>query len=129
MSESSGPAPGLGLTTHRSLSQEKIDHLMSVPVEAPVLMEMNVERTPEPRYSYDIKAASVTSHVGITNPQWRPLHLRTPFILANVIVLLFCAFLVELLYFINHNVHGMVPSHFVLTHDSFVPYLTVLPGM
>lgn len=124
---SSGPAPGLD--SYRSYSTDKIDHLLSVPAPAPTTLQLDRTSAPapeEPRYSYDIKASSV--NVGTANPQWQPLHLRTPFILANVALLLFCALLVEILYFMNVYVHGMVPSNFVKTHANFVPYLTVLPG-
>lgn len=121
---SSGPAPGLGL--HSSLSTDKIDHLLSVPAPAPTAVQLDRAPVPEePRYSYDIKSINV----GTSNPQWRPLHLRTAFILTNVALLFFLAILVELLYFVNLNVKGMVPSDFVKTHAGFVPYLTVLPGM
>lgn len=119
-----GSAPGLG--QHPSLSTDKIDHLLSVPAPTPAAIQLDHASAPEePRYSYDIKSINVAT----SNPQWQPLHLRTAFILTNVALLVFLAVLIELLYFVNLNVQGMVPSHFVKTHSTFVPYLTVLPGM
>lgn len=118
------PAPGLG--NHPSPSTEKIDHLLSVQTETPSILQL--DRPPEPRYSYDVKAASISSRVAASVPQWRPLHLRISFILANVIILFALALIVELLYFFNSNSHGWEPSRWLLTHSGFVPYLSVLPG-
>lgn len=121
---SSSPAPGLG--NHPSLSTEKIDHLLSAQAETPASLEL--DRPPQPRYSYDIKAASISSRVASTIPQWRPLHLRTSFIIANVIILLALALVAELLYFLNSNARGWEPSPWLLSHSGFVPYVAVLPG-
>ena len=120
---SSGPAPGLG--NHPSPSTEKIDHLLSIQTEPPASIQL--DRPPEPRYSYDLKAASISSRAPNT-PQWRPLHLRLSFILGNVIVLLALALLVELLYFLNSDARGWEPSPWLLDHSGFVPYFAVLPG-
>ena len=121
---SSEPAPGLG--NHPSHSTEKIDHLLSVQTESPASVQL--DRPPEQRYSYDLKAASISSRAASNSPQWRPFHLRISFILANVIVLLALALLVELLYFLNSGARGWEPSPWLLDHAGFVPYLAVLPG-
>lgn len=127
---SSGPAPGLDYHS-RSFSTDKIDHLLSAPAPTPTEIPLEVTDTRQPRsqrYSYDIKPDANTVSVATSKPQWRPLALSRLFIGANVALLVVMAVLVELWYWMNVKVHGLVPSHFVQTHDSFVPYLNVLPG-
>lgn len=93
------------LGRHPSLLTDTIDHLLSVPAPTPAAIQLDHAPAPEePRYSYDIGSINVAT----SNPQWQSLHLRTAFILTNVALLVFLAVLIELLYFVNLNVQGMV---------------------